>query len=64
MSGKVEKVFKAIKRINQDILPTQIDYTPEMKSIIKRINPKLEIFYGSIILNMMRRTDNKTSTWT
>ncbi|MHB8278165.1 MAG: uroporphyrinogen decarboxylase family protein [Candidatus Humimicrobiaceae bacterium] len=31
------KVFKAIKRIKQDILPTQIDYTPEMKSIIKRI---------------------------
>ena len=37
MSGNMEKVLKAINRINQDILPTQIDYTPEMKSIIKRI---------------------------
>lgn len=37
MSGSIEKVFKTTKRINQDILPTQIDYTPEMKSIIKRI---------------------------
>ncbi|MHB8278313.1 MAG: uroporphyrinogen decarboxylase family protein [Candidatus Humimicrobiaceae bacterium] len=37
MSGSMEKVFKATNRINQDILLTQIDYTPEMKENIKKI---------------------------
>jgi hypothetical protein len=28
---KKKKVIDAINRISQDVLPTQIDYTPEMK---------------------------------
>lgn len=34
---KKEKVLNAVNRINQGILPTQIDYTPEMKENIKKI---------------------------
>jgi uroporphyrinogen decarboxylase len=34
---KKQKVLKAINRISQEYLPTQIDYTPEMKEVIKEI---------------------------
>ena len=34
---KKEKVLNAINRISQDVLPTQIDYTPEMKEKIKKL---------------------------
>jgi len=34
---KREKVLNAINRISQDFLPTQIDYTPEMKEKIKKL---------------------------
>ena len=32
-----KKVLNAINRISQDVLPTQIDYTPEMKEKIKKL---------------------------
>ncbi|MHB8279154.1 MAG: hypothetical protein ACYDIA_16095, partial [Candidatus Humimicrobiaceae bacterium] len=32
-----ERVLNAVNRINQSVLPTQIDYTPEMKENIKKI---------------------------
>ena len=35
--SKKQKVFNSINRVKQDILPTQIDYTPEMKIIIKKL---------------------------
>jgi uroporphyrinogen decarboxylase len=35
--SKKQKVLKAINRISQEYLPTQIDYTPEMKEVIKEI---------------------------
>ena len=34
---KKNRVLKSINRVSQDFLPTQIDYTPEMKSSIKRM---------------------------
>ena len=34
---KKEKVLNGINRISQDFLPTQIDYTPEMKVKIKKL---------------------------
>ena len=34
---KKKRILNAINRNNQDILPTQIDYTPEMKEKIKDI---------------------------
>ncbi|MHB8280292.1 MAG: hypothetical protein ACYDIA_21960 [Candidatus Humimicrobiaceae bacterium] len=40
MMSKKERVLNAINKISQDILPTQIDYTPEMK---KRIRGFLKI---------------------
>jgi uroporphyrinogen decarboxylase len=40
MMGKKERVLNAINKVRQDILPTQIDYTPEMK---KRIRGLLKI---------------------
>ena len=35
--GKKKRTLDAVKRNNQDILPTQIAYTPEMKQKIKDI---------------------------
>lgn len=40
MMSKKERVLNAINKVSQDILPTQIDYTPEMK---KRIRGFLKI---------------------
>ncbi len=34
---KKERVLNVVNRVNQDILPTQIDYTPEMKENIGKI---------------------------
>jgi len=34
---KKRKLLNAINRVNQDLLPTQIDYTPEMKERIKSL---------------------------
>jgi len=34
---KRKKVLNVINRISQDVLPTQIDYTPEMKDKIKKL---------------------------
>lgn len=34
---KKKKILNAINRISQDVLPTQIDYTPEMKDKIKKL---------------------------
>ena len=35
--NKKKKILNAIKKNSQDILPTQIDYTPEMKEKIKNL---------------------------
>jgi len=32
-----KRIVNAINRIGQDFLPTQIDYTPEMKEKIKKL---------------------------
>ncbi|MBA7651944.1 hypothetical protein ES703_59773 [subsurface metagenome] len=34
---KKERILNAINRVRQDVLPTQIDYTPEMKDKIKKL---------------------------
>ena len=34
---KKKKVLNVINRVSQDVLPTQIDYTPETKDKIKKL---------------------------
>src|SRR5680860_1716751 len=65
--NKKKRIFDAIKRNSQDIFPTQIDYTPEMKDKIKDmlgtgdllIDEKLDNHIKYLFLDDKTRTDKE-----
>src|SRR5680860_429862 len=65
--NKKKRIFDAIKRNSQDIFPTQIDYTPEMKEKIKDmlgtgdllIDEKLDNHIKYLFLDDKTRTDKE-----
>jgi len=62
--NKKKSILNAIKRNSQDILPTQIDYTPEMKEKIKNLLDTTDLLIDEKLNNHIKYLylDDKTGT--